>query len=158
MPDVVIAALILGPAVLTYFLRSNGALQFLSICTGMAVFTFAALDIQHLVKNFGLWLDVTRINLLLLFIPLILTIILTRHAVRKGPKLVLQVLAALAAGYLLVLLAVPLLILFGQDYLAESSLWRELLKVKTYVIGGGALLSLVLVWLGSLSRPSKKHK
>lgn len=67
---------------------------------------------------------------------------------------------ALCAGGLLALVGVPLLSESVRANFADSALWENLQKIQSSIVGAGAFLSLVLVWLSSSkkSKSGKKHK
>lgn len=155
MADILIAAFIAAPAVITYFLKSNAAVSYLSLCAGISLSSFAALDIQRLINKFGFWASLSNINILLIALPFVISLILIRRKT-GGIAQLLQLTTALLAGYLLTLSILPLLGDTGAVDLANSSLWTNVNKVQSYGVGAGVGLSLLLVWLSALKK-SKKH-
>jgi len=156
MPDVVLAGLILGPVIITYFLKSNGALGFLALCVGFVLSTSVIGDLKHLLSETNLSIANDTLALALLGLPLVLTLLLSRKAHAKGLFFYAQLLAALLAGGLLALSAGPLINSSVSFNVLDSNFWTQLQKYQSGIIGAGALLSLLLVWLGS-SHHTKKH-
>lgn len=162
MTDALLATLILLPAVLTFFLKSNAAIGFLALCGGFAAITLSGSDIQHLVGQTKITsLTSNDVDLALLLVPLLLTLLLTFKSVSgKGQPLV-QLLPALCAGGLLAVIAAPMLSSSLNIDITGSPFWKDLQNVESYIAAAGLLSSLLLVWAGSFShaRPrGKNHK
>ena len=155
MTDIVLFVLIALPALAVYFLKSNAALSFLSLTAGMALSTYAAADVQRLISHLGFWASFDNIGMILTVAPLALTLILVHKAVH-GLSKILQLVAGLCTGYLLVLAVLPLLGENGTLNIANSTIWLDLQKAQSYIVGAGVILSLALVWFGGLHH-SKKH-
>jgi hypothetical protein len=82
MAGVLLAVLILLPAVLTFVLRSNAAMSFLALCGGFAVITLSGSDIEHLVGKTRITSFTSNdIDLILLLAPLLFTLLFTFRAV-----------------------------------------------------------------------------
>jgi len=161
MANAVLIALVLGPAVLTFLLRSNAALSFLALCAGFVVISFASTDLKNLTGQLNFSINSSTLNLILVGLPLVLTLLLTRKAFSGGVSRVLHIVVALCAGGLLALVTVPLLSDSVRANFANSNLWSDLHKIQAEVIGLGVFLSLLIVWAKSLkggSGKSKKHK
>lgn len=156
MPDIVLAALVLGPAVITYFLKSNAALGFLALCAGFVLSTSVIGDLKHLLSETNLSVTNDTLAIALLALPLLLTLLLSRKSHARGIIFYAQLLCALMAGGLLALSAGPLINSTVSFNILDSSFWTQLEKYQSAIIGAGALISLLLVWLGA-SRHSKKH-
>lgn len=156
MIDAVLAALALGPVAITFLLKSNAALGFLTLCAGFVLSTSVIGDLKQLLSEINLSVTQSTLGLVLLIAPLVVTLLLTRRASRKGIKLWLQLVVALCAGGLLVLSVAPILATSSEFVLSESNFWDELQAVQSIVIGFGAALSFVLLWFGGLHKP-KKH-
>jgi len=158
VPELILAALVAGPLILTFLLKSNAALGFLSLCAGSVLVTYANTDIKNSLEQVVAdSLSNSAVALGLLIIPLTLTLLLTRKSVTNKSTLLLHAVPALCAGGLLALSAVPFLNDTVQVDFASSEIWLNLQKVQTLVIGAGAVTSLTLVWLSSLKRHGKKH-
>ena len=154
MADIALAVLIFGPFVITYFLKSNAALGFLALSVGFVLSTSVIGDLTHLLSEMNLSVTNDTIGLILLLLPLIITLLLTRHGSgHRNPVFIMQLVAALATGGLLALSAGPLLASSSFNP-TTSGLWAKLSNIQASVIGAGALISLGLVWL---SGHHKKH-
>jgi hypothetical protein len=156
MPDVVLAVLVFGPLAITYFLKSNAALSFLALCAGFVLSTSVIGDLKHLLSETNLSVTNDTLAALLIALPFLLTLILTRHGHAKGPLLIAQLAAAVAGGGLLALSIGPLLTASSPFNVTSASLWSDLSKIQASVIGVGGLISLLLVWTAHSHR-SKKH-
>lgn len=158
MPDILLAILILGPAAITFLLKSNAALSFFALCAGFVVISFAGADIADLTKNLSFQINNTTLNLGLLIAPIALTLLLTRKTFSGSLKLLLNCVVALCAGILLALVAVPLLSESARLDFANNTIWSDLQRIQTPAIAGGAFLSLILIWFGKSAYHPKKHK
>jgi hypothetical protein len=160
MADVILGALVLGPLILTFFLKSNAAMAFLSLCAGFAVISFASTDLENLTGHLDFSINSSALNLVLIGLPLILTLLLVRHAFMGKFGLILHSLIALATGALLAVIAVPLLSDSIRANFADSKLWSDLQNIQAGVIGAGVFLSLCVVWASGLKhhKPAKKKR
>jgi len=159
MADISLAILVFGPLVITFLLRSNAALSFLALCVGFVVSTSAIGDLKHLLSEANLSVTDSTLATILIVAPLVITLLLTRRAHTRGFKFWLQLAIALCAGGLLALSLGPVLNTSGQFDITTSRFWGDLQKIQSEVIGGGALLSLLLIWSKALKKkPSKRHK
>ena len=156
MPDAVLAALILLPVVITYAIKSNAALGYLALCTGFVLSTSVIGDLKHLLSETDLSITNDTLALILIAFPYIATLFLARKAHAKGMMLGLNLVAALLGGALLALSVGPLLNSTTNFDVLNSNIWTQLDKYQSAIIGAGAFLSLVLVWLGG-SHKAKKH-
>jgi hypothetical protein len=156
MPDAVLLIIILMPAVITFILKSNGALTFLTLCGAFTLISLGSAELQELSGQLELRIDGSTLNLILLTIPLLFTLLLTRKAFSKGPKMFLHLITAICAGGLLALIAVPLLNASARADFADSWGWENLQQVQTVVIAIGLVLSLFLIWSQKIK--TKKHK
>ncbi|HLG90709.1 MAG TPA: hypothetical protein VI336_00890 [Candidatus Saccharimonadales bacterium] len=157
MTDAFIIALILSPAVLTFLLKSNAALSFLALCAGFVLSTSVIGDLRQLLSEMNLSVTNSTLAITLITLPLVFTLLLTRKTNTRGFKLWIQLLAALLAGGLLALSVAPVINATWLD-LSGSNVWQNLIKAQSGVIGAGAFLNLLLVWLGGSKLHGKKHK
>ncbi len=158
MASAVLIALILSPAILTYFLRSNGALAFLSLGAASLLATYVSDGLSRLIEQVAkLYWAPDNLSLSLILLTLVLTLLLTRKAISRS-KFVVHLIPALAAGGLLALLVEPLLSGSLQAQMLDSRLWQSLHNVQALVVGVGILTSLLLVWLGHFGGHRKHHK
>lgn len=156
MPDAILGALILGPLALTFLLKSNAAMGFLTLCAGFVLSTSAVGGLKQLLNQMDLTVTETTLALTLVVVPLILTLILVRSPSREGFMFYMQLLAALAAGGLLALSVGPLIGSSTDIDLEVSEVWKNLQNFQATVIGAGALLSFLLVWLSGFQHHRKK--
>ena len=158
MTDVILGAIIVTPALITFFLRSDAALSFLALCAGFVLSTSVVGGLKELLNQMDLSVTDTTLALILIITPLALTLLLTRRASSKGLKAWLQVVAAVGAGGLLALSIGPLIGSSQQFNLLDSKLWDGLQDYQALVIGVGATVSLFLVWFSHIKVPKgKKH-
>ncbi|MBI2589075.1 hypothetical protein HYW35_02650 [Candidatus Saccharibacteria bacterium] len=158
MAEILLAVLVLGPLVITFLLKSNAALGFLVLCVGFVLSTSVIGDLKSLLSQLNLSATSSTLAILLLSLPLILTLLLSRHSSGKGLRFWLQLVAALCAGGLLALSVGPVLGSSSQFNLTTSSFWTNLQKIQSEIIGIGALISLVLIWFGDLKRHGRHSK
>lgn len=156
MTDVILGAILIFPAVCTFFLKSKGDLAFFSVCTGFVLVELASADIGNLLHRNNLTNispDVT--NLILVFVPLLLTLLLARGRGSDFQKY-LGLAAALCAGALAVLAAGPFFGSFLPTNVANSQIWSNLHKAQAWIISAGALTSFICIWSGGVKSPRKK--
>lgn len=157
MTDVILGALILAPVAITYILKSNAAMGFLALCTSFVLSTSAVGDLKQLLNQMDLSVTETTLALIVLGLPLLLTLLLVRSSNSRGVYFILQLLAGLASGGLLALSVGPLLGITPEFDLGTSQIWDRLQNLQAVVIGAGALLSFMLIWLGGFKPHKKKH-
>ncbi len=157
MVDAVLAVLIFSPLILTFLLKSNAAVSFLTLCGAFVLITFASADIKDLTGKISLEVSSSTVNVIILILPLLLTLLLTRKAVSGGIKLILHLAAAFCTGVLLALVSIPLLNQSLRTNFSNSWGWTNLQKIQTPIIVVGVLLSFLLVWAGGFKHV-KKHK
>lgn len=160
MANILLAVLILLPAILAFLLKSNAALGFLALCGGFATITLSGSDIEHLVGQTKITsLTSNNVDLALLAVPLLLTLLLSyKYAASKNSRY-FSVIPALCAGGLLAIVAAPMFSSALQINVTDSKFWQDLKEIQSYVVAIGFLASLLLVWSGGLKHShSKKHK
>ncbi len=160
MADVILAVLIFAPFVLTLVLRSNAALAYLTLCASFVLVTFGNADLKNLTGHLDLRVDSSTLNLILLMLPMLLTLLLTRRAFSKklvSIKPLLHLITSLSAGGLLALVSVPLLNASARADFGDNWGWINLQRVQTIIIASGFVLSLLLIWLGH-TKYSRHHK
>ncbi|HSX18441.1 MAG TPA: hypothetical protein VLE51_03750 [Candidatus Saccharimonadales bacterium] len=158
MADVILAALILTPAVITYIFRSNAALSFLTLAGAFTLITFGSADLKNLTGHLDLRIDSSTLNLILLVLPLFFTLLFARRAFSGKLKLTLHLVTALLTGTLLALISVPLLNASARADFADSWAWANLQKIQTPIVAAGLILSLILIWFAKHPKHDKKHK
>ena len=165
MAEALLATLLLLPAVISYFIKSNAAVSFLALCGGFAVSTISGSDIQHLFGKTQInSLTSDDISLLLLALPLILTLLLTFRSVSSRGLRMAHIIPAVCAGGLLAAVSAPIFSNALNINLTHSLLWKDLQSAQSYIVGAGLLTSLLLVWSSgfgharSNAKHGKKHK
>jgi hypothetical protein len=158
MANVILAAFVLGPLLLTFLLKSNAALSFLALCSGFVVISFASSDLKSLTGQLNFSVDSSILNLVLLILPLVFTLIFTKGKAKSGFGRIIQLIVALCAGVLLALIGVPLLSGSLSADLFKSSAWEDLQKAQAAIAGVGVFLSLMVVWAKNLKTLKDKDK
>ncbi len=157
MTDVLLGLLILGPAVITFLLRSHAALGFLVLCTGFVLSTSVIGDLKQLLSQADLSVTESTLALVLLIAPLVITLLFVRGPKKNSFKFWLQIAVALCAGGLLALSVGPIISTSTNMGLSNSPIWEVLTDIQSLVIGIGAALSLMLIWSAAINHKSKKH-
>jgi hypothetical protein len=158
MADAILAAFVLGPLLLTFLLKSNAALSFLSLCAGFVIISFASFDLKNLTGQLNFSVNSSTLNLTLLILPLLFTLLFTKGKSKNGFGRALSLLIALCAGVLLALVGVPLLSSSLRSGFSDSSAWSDLQKAQAAVVGAGVFLSLMFVWAKNLKKSQDKLK
>ena len=130
-------------------LRINAAMVFLSLCLGAVLVQYVAGQADDLFHAFAPHagnVSTTTISLVLLAAPAVLTAILTVLSVHGPAKVWLNMLPAVAASALAVLLAVPLLPGGLRNGFESQSAWHAVSSAEALVIGMGGFMSLVFLW------------
>jgi hypothetical protein len=138
-----------APVVVFTVLRINAALVFLSLCLGAILVQYVAGEANSLITLFSDQagtMSASSIQLALLFTPALITCILTVFSIHGRLKILLNVLPALAASTLAVLLAVPLLPYGLQFALQEQAVWERLTQAQALIVSLGASVSLIFLW------------
>jgi len=145
----ILLGLALLPVLAIVLLRVNGAIAFMSLCTGSVLATYVSPDVNDIFTSFaakGTLSTNQWVQLGLITVPLLLAVLFTRGSV-KGHKRFTNVLPALATGMLFALLIVPHLSAGVQRQIHHLSAWHQLDSLQTAVILGGAAFSLLFVLL-----------
>lgn len=156
-PLILIAAMLLAPAVILFLLRANAALVFLSLCLGSILVRFVGPDAQSFVGLFTKSQNISHstIQLGLLFLPVVVTSLVMIRSVRGLPRALMNVIPSLAVGLVGLLLAEPYLPGGIQHSLIQTSVWHQLLRGQDLVVGVSALIGLLFLWL---QRPRSQTK
>lgn len=157
MTEIILAVILLLPLACAYFLKSNGALLFLVVCAGYVLVNLASTDIGNLLHRQNInAISSNTTNLILVYVPSLLTLLLARKHGRGQLKLVLSLAATICGGALIVLTTAPFLGSILTTNLADSQIWSGLQKSQAWIISAGALASFIHIWLGGKS--FGKHK
>lgn len=140
-------ALLVAPIALMLILRTSATFVFLSLCLGFTVNTLLGADIRSFTSTFFPQAGANTIELLLLVLPAFLTAIFMTHSVKGVPRLLLNAIPAVAVGCLAAILIVPLLPADLSRLITSLTLWQQLVRVQSLVVGGGAVISLLFLWL-----------
>lgn len=151
--EAILIALFVAPLLILMVLRSNATLVFLSLCLGYVVMQFLGGEAQSFAQLFMTHATISAniMKLGLLLFPAVFTT-LFMIGTQRGAKLAFNALPAIATGFLAAILIVPLLSPGLSHAVEMLSLWDQAMKLQALVIGAGALISLLFLWL---QRPHK---
>jgi len=146
--EIVLIAMLAVPVAMIMLLRANATLVFLSLCLGSVVTQFLARDVTDFAHMFFPQANLApyELQILLVLLPALVTAVLMLRTV-KGMKYWLNVLPALAVGGLVPLLIVPLLPGFARQPLYHEHLWQGLSRAQDLIVGAGAMVSLLFLWV-----------
>ena len=155
---IILGGLLAAPVLALMMLRINATLVFLSLCLGYVVMQFLGADAQSFAETFmtHATLSTNIMKLVLLLFPAVFTMVFMIRTVRGG-KLVLNILPSLAVGCLTVLLVVPLLPPGLSHAIASTAVWQQAERLQSLVVGAGALLSLLFLWMLRPKHGSEEH-
>jgi len=144
-------------------LRVNAAMVFLSLCLGSILVQYVgtqANDLLKLITPRAGSLSASSVELGFLFVPAIITSIVTVFSLRGRLKALLNGVPALAAGALAVLLSVPLLTPGLRHTLETQSAWHYISNLQALIVGVGATISLLFLWAQrhSFKQRDKRHR
>lgn len=160
-PDLTLAAIVIVPAVLLMVLRVNAALVFLSLCLGNVLVQFVAGDAgsflaqQTQVSLPNTYTSSNTVRIALLLLPALLTAVFMIKTIRGQGRLLLNLLPAAGVGLLGGLLVVPLLPPGLSHNIIASPLWTQAHNLQDLIVGGSAVVCLIVLWL---QRPKAGHK
>lgn len=150
-PDIVLALIVVTPLALLTLLRVNAALVFLSLCLGVVLVQYVAGDTSSFLDFVGDSTEYTFtddiLKIILLLVPVVLTTIFMIRTVRGNTKLLLNALPAAGVGLLGALLIVPLLPPDLADEIISSSLWSEVERSQSLIVGASAGVCLLVLWM-----------
>ena len=154
MTEVTLLVLLLLPLASIYFLKSSSIYFFFSVCAGFVLVSLASDDIGNLLHRTNLSsISSDSTNLILVFGPALLTLLLARKQRHGQVQKLLNMLAAICGGALMVLITAPFLGSVLPSDISGSSVWAAIQKNQAWLISLGALASFVSLWLeGSLKR------
>lgn len=157
MTDAVIAVLVLLPLALTYFLKANAALAYLAVCGGYVIQNFSGSDILNVLGKAKLsGVSSADVTLVLLIVPMLLTLFSSVRSWRGQTGMLLQLLAALAVGVLLAIIAVPFLGSVVDVSLSSSKIWPQIQHIRGTFMIVATLYVMILVWMMKTTHPDKK--
>jgi len=159
-PEIILGAIVLAPVLLLMLLRVNATLVFLSLCLGNVLVQFVAPDANSFMTLFsahvphGADTGNNFMKIVLLLLPVVLTLVFMIRTVRGKGKLALNAFPSAGVGLLGALLVVPLLPASMSDSILSSSLWLQVQRAQDLIVGGSALVCLLVLWL---QRPKAGH-
>lgn len=157
MTDVILAVILLFPVTCAFFMKSKGDMAFLSVCAGFVLVELASSDIGNLLHRSNLTnISPDTTNLILIFVPLLMTLLLARGYGNGSFNKILALVAALAAGALAVLVAGPFFGSILPTNITDSQVWTNLHKAQAWIISAGALASFISIWLGGTKIGKRK--
>jgi hypothetical protein len=157
MTDIILGVLIVVPALLTFFLKSNGGVVFLSVCAGYVMAIWSGNEVANLLSGTNFKVRNTDVDLLFLFLPMAFSVFMTARAVSGKSKTIMHAVAAAGAGAVFVITGTPFINLSLHLNLSDTKIWPVLSSAQAYIVGIGVIYSLILMWF--FSKPSnKKHK
>jgi hypothetical protein len=151
-PTIIIAVIAIVPVALLFILRINAAIAFLSLCLGSLLVTYVADDSRLKLSGISTKVTSGNLKLLLLLLPLAITMVLMLKSVKKSYML-LNIIPALGAGFLAVLLVVPLLSPHTTSTVIQTSLWQQIQKNQGLLVAASGTVCLLFL---ALQRP--KHE
>ena len=154
----IVIGLVAAPILVLMILRINAGVVFSSLCLGYVLMQFLGNDAKSFAELFMAHAAVSTniMKLGLLLFPAVFTALFMIHTVR-GVKLVMNVLPALAVGCLLALLVVPLLPPGLSHAITNLAAWRQAIRLQDLIVGAGALVSLLSLWLQRPRQNNKEH-
>ena len=158
-PLVLLAALVLGPALIAVFLRVNAAILFMSLCVGELLVQNVSSDTVMILTSASekaSSVSQSTVELGLLLTPVILTMVFMFHSVH-GTKSVVNILPAIGFGLMSALLVKPLLSPSFQKTLEQASVWHQILQAQTFIVALSAILALLFLWMQGRSKGHSEH-
>ena len=165
-PLILLAALVLGPALVAVLFRVNAAILFMSLCVGELLVQNVSSDTVMILTSASAKtssVSQSTVELALLLTPVILTVVFMFHSMH-GSKSILNIAPALGFGLMSALLVKPLLSHGFQKTLEHTNVWHQILQAQTFIVAISAVLALLFLWMqgrggGHLNRGhhSKQH-
>lgn len=147
--DIQLLALLSAILVLILLLRINAAMLFLSLSLGYVLVQFVANDADSFVMFISPNRDsltASTIRLILLFAPAVLTGLITVGSIKGKSRPLLNFLPAVGATALLFLFLVPQLPTPITRLIQASEVWAYFVRIQAGCIGGGAFISMFMLW------------
>jgi hypothetical protein len=147
--NAIILLILVGPVVALTLLRINAALVFLALCLGEVLVKYVASDALSLlttVSPHASSVSKSTLELLLLYVPAGITALFMLFSVRGIVKVVLNVVPAVGVGFLAILLGVPLFAPGLSHAIQSESLWQNVSRAQSLIVGLSAMMSLLFLW------------
>lgn len=147
-PDLLIVGIILLPVIVLALLRVNAAIIFLSLCLGSVLVQFMGSDAASFAELFSASKNVSTylVSAILLALPAAFTTVVMIRTIRGGVRLALNLIPAVAVGVVGLLLIEPLLSPGTRGAIAGTTLWHDLQRAQSLVVGVSTLASLLFLW------------
>lgn len=155
--NVVLLVALALPVVIFALLRVNAALVFLSLCLGAVLTQYVGSEASTMMGMFAPKIgsaSATTVDLVLLLAPAVATSVFTLLSVHGRLKILCNIVPALAASGLTLLLVVPRLPTALMVELQSQQVWKIVSKSSALIVGVGALVSLFFLWT---QRSNFKH-
>ncbi len=154
IPLIVLGALVALPVLLALILRVNALFVFLSIGAGyflqFALSDDVDLAFATVIRGSN---SIVVARLVLLFLPLLLTLFLTRKS--QGKSLILQIVPLIFSALLLVTITLPLLPPGTEGAIYDTPYGNNLRQAGDLIMSVAVVSNLVLLWM--LHKPAKSH-
>lgn len=137
------------PVVVFVALRINASLVFLSLCLGAVLVQYVGTEANELIGLISPHagsVSNSTVKFALLLAPAAVTSLVTLFSVHGHLKNIVNLLPAVAAAALLVLLAVPALPPGLSHALQHQQAWHYLSNSQSMVVAAGAVVSLGFLW------------
>lgn len=147
--DFVLLVALAVPVLLFVALRINASLVFLSLCLGAVLVQYVGSEANTLIHLFtprAGAVSASMVQFMLLLAPAAITCVVTVLSIHGRLKNAVNVLPAVAAAALFVLLAVPALPPGLQHSLQAQQAWHYLSNAQALVVAAGAVVSLGFLW------------
>ncbi len=144
-----LVGIIAVPVILMTVLRINAPLVFLSVCLGNVLLQFVGKEAVYFVNLLlpsNTVASKMTVQLALVLIPVVLTMIFMIKSV-KGNRVLLNILPAVGASFLLLFIVKPILSLNVNGQIEASTLWAPIEQMQELIIGASSLLCLFFLWI-----------
>lgn len=158
IPLVVTSLLLLGmPLVLVIYFRSNAAIMFLSSCAGIVLLNSLDPTVVAAAGSVVPKEGEAYVRLFVVLLAIVFSALMTRHAHKKAPLLMLHILLTICMA-LMLWVTLPLLIRIS--WMSDSTdlePWQILQDFQTIIIAVGFALSLVTLFKRGHGKDKEKH-
>ncbi|HET8991786.1 MAG TPA: hypothetical protein VFN31_02000 [Candidatus Saccharimonadales bacterium] len=161
--ELVLATIVLVPAIILFWFRINASIVFLSLCLGSVLMQFVSPDAHQFLALFsahvpkGVDAGSSSIKIFLLLLPPVLSAVMMLKTV-KGSNKYLNVLPALGVGILAALLLTPLLSSHLSNSIISSKAWTPLKTNQGAIVGVSSIVCLVTLWIQGPKSTHEKSK
>ena len=151
MPDNIgLIVAFVAPVVAMTVLRINAVLVFLSLCLGDVLVRHVSDDASVMLSLFSSHkassVSQSTMQLVILLLPAVLTAIFMVFSIKGRSRVFLNIIPAAGAGFLGLVLAVPLLPQGASQSIQAQAGWQQITHAQALVIGGTAVVGLFFLW------------